>query len=90
MSIDCVCEAGSTQAWRADAAPSQPLIELFRVRLGQDRLEWESAQDLVVKQINSEGTSEIPVDTDGQQRKGFNESLYSLGNLRKRLFADHE
>lgn len=88
VSVDCVREVGSMQSWRTSSTSNQTVVESFIARLGQETLEWEPVKDSVTTNINSEGTSEIPASVDGKQQKELNESLYSLGNLRKKAFTD--
>ena len=84
VSVDCVREEGSTQAWRTNPTSTQTLIEAFRVKSGTEDLQWEPVAEEIAAAINSEGTSDIPTDMPEKQKKEMNESLYGLGNLRKK------
>lgn len=90
VSVDSVREAGSTQAWRTDTTSPQTLIESFRVKLAQETLEWESVNEAVTTKVNSEGTLEIPAAAEEKQQKELNQSMYSMGNLRKGVHGDNE
>ncbi|KAJ5170169.1 uncharacterized protein N7500_002952 [Penicillium coprophilum] len=77
VAVDTLREPNSTSAWKSS---SQPPLETFRLSSGK----WTPAEDSVVTQINSEGTSSIPTTLEQKQQKELNDSMYSLGNLRKR------
>lgn len=91
VSVDCVREVGSTQEWRTNPASSQTLLESFRVKVGPEVLEWEPVHEPTAF-INSGGTSDITVPSEGKQQgklqKELNESLYTAGNLRKKTYED--
>lgn len=87
VSVDCVREAGSTQEWRTNPASLQTLLESFRAKAGPEVLEWEPVHESTAI-INSDGTSNITLPVDEKQRKELNESLYSMGNLRKKTHED--
>ncbi|KAI9931622.1 WD repeat-containing protein 4 [Aspergillus wentii] len=88
VSVDGVREAGSTQNWRASPASSQALIESYRAKLSSEGLEWEPTNDPATSRINSEGTSELTAAAEDKKRNELNESLYALGNLRKKAGAE--
>ncbi|KAF7170900.1 hypothetical protein CNMCM5623_003366 [Aspergillus felis] len=88
VSVDTVREAGSTQEWRTAAPSPSTLVEAFRLKPASDGLDWEPTSDTITAQINSEGTSEISADLAEKHKKELNDSLYSLGNLRKKNFED--
>lgn len=85
--MDCVREPGSTQQWKASPASPQTLLESFRVKAGPETLEWSPVHDMAAV-VNSEGTSDITVPAEGKQRKELDESLYSMGNLRKKTYEE--
>ncbi|KAF7128211.1 hypothetical protein CNMCM5793_002753 [Aspergillus hiratsukae] len=87
VSIDAVRKANSTQEWRTTPPSPSTLIEAFRLKPASEGLNWEPTSEAITAQMNSEGTSEIPADLEDKQKKEFNDSLYSLGNLRKKNFA---
>jgi tRNA (guanine-N(7)-)-methyltransferase subunit TRM82 len=88
VSVDAVREPGSTQEWRTTAPSPSTLVEAFRLKPASEGLDWEPTSDAITAQINSEGTSEISADLEEKQKKELNDSLYSLGNLRKKNFED--
>lgn len=90
VSIDSVREAGSTQTWRNDPASAQTLVEAFRVKPETDGLQWEPITEGIASSINAEGTSSVPATISDKQKQEMNESLYNLGNLRKRSFGDDD
>lgn len=53
-------------------------------------LDWERTSEAITAQINSEGTSDISADLDEKQKKELNDSLYSLGNLRKKNMGEDD
>ncbi|OQE39063.1 hypothetical protein PENCOP_c007G02663 [Penicillium coprophilum] len=77
VAVDTLREPNSTSAWKSS---SQPPLETFRLSSGK----WTPAEDPMVTKINSEGTSSIPTTLEQKQQKELNDSMYSLGNLRKR------
>ncbi|EAW23262.1 putative tRNA methyltransferase [Aspergillus fischeri NRRL 181] len=90
VSVDAVREAGSTQEWRTPSSPST-LVEAFRLKpASEGLLDWEPTSAAITAQINSEGTSEISADLNEKQKKELNDSLYSLGNLRKKNFGEDD
>lgn len=90
VSVDCVREAGSTHAWRANPTSSQSLLEAFRVKSGAQGLQWEPAAEEMTAAMNSEGTSDLPAGLQAKQQKEMNESLYGLGNLRKKATGEDD
>ncbi|KAA8643506.1 hypothetical protein EYZ11_006602 [Aspergillus tanneri] len=88
VSVDNVREAGSTQEWRS--SPTTTLIEAYRATPETDDLVWESVAESTVGTINASGTSEIPASIDAKQRKEMNDSLYGLGNMRKRYMGEDD
>lgn len=85
VSVDGVREAGSTQAWRTNPASAQALVEAFRAKPGAEGLQWEAVTEGMASSINSEGTSSVSTTLGEKQQKEMDESLYGLGNLRKRV-----
>ena len=77
VAVDTLREPDSTCAWRSS---SQPPLETFRLNSGK----WVPVEDSMVIKINSEGTSSLPTILDEKQKKELNDSMYNLGNLRKR------
>lgn len=88
VSVDNVREAGSTQEWRA--SPAETLVEAYHARREADGLVWEPATGSAITEINSTGTSELEPITDVKKRKEVNDSLYGLGNLRKKNMGEDE
>lgn len=89
MSVDGIREAGSTQTWRTNATPPQALLQAWLVRLTGETLNWVSAHESAIDTIRAEGTTEVSA-PELKQQKELNDSIYNLGNLRKRSSADEE
>lgn len=77
VAVDTLRQSDSTSAWKSS---SQPPLEAFRLSSGK----WAPVEDSMVIKINSEGTSNIPTAIEEKQQKELNDSMYNLGNLRKR------
>ncbi|KAJ5448336.1 hypothetical protein N7445_003157 [Penicillium cf. griseofulvum] len=77
VAVDTLREANSTDAWKLS---SQPPLETFRLSSGK----WAPVEDSMVIKINSEGTSSVSTTLEQKQQKELNDSMYNLGNLRKR------
>ncbi|KAL2000112.1 hypothetical protein VTN02DRAFT_3543 [Thermoascus thermophilus] len=95
ISVDGVHASGSTKAWRDSIASPQVLLEAVRMTVQQDGLiAWEPISDPVIGNVNQEGTSDIVIPADEKsklsQEKMLSESLYNVGNLRKRVGAEEE
>lgn len=87
VSVDCVRQAGSTQEWRTSPTSPQTLLESFRMKTGSEALEWEPTQELAAT-VNSGGTADITAAAEGKAQKELNESVYIMGNLRKKTAED--
>ncbi|CAP93681.1 tRNA (guanine-N(7)-)-methyltransferase non-catalytic subunit trm82 [Penicillium rubens] len=77
VAVDTLRQSDSTSAWKSS---SQPPLESFRLSSGK----WIPAEDSMVIKINSEGTSSLPATIEQKKQKELNDSMYNLGNLRKR------
>lgn len=77
VAVDTLRQSNSTSAWKSS---SQPPLEAFRLSSGK----WAPVEDSMVIKINSEGTSNLPTTIEEKQQKELNDSMYNLGNLRKR------
>ncbi|QQK39578.1 WD40/YVTN repeat-like-containing domain [Penicillium digitatum] len=77
VAVDTLRESDSISAWRSS---SQPPLEAFRFSSGK----WAPVEDSMVANINSEGTSSLSTTIEEKQQKELNDSMYNLGNLRKR------
>ncbi|KAI2697992.1 hypothetical protein CBS147332_8547 [Penicillium roqueforti] len=77
VAVDTLRQSDSTCAWKSS---SQPLLETFRLDSGK----WIPVEDSMVIKINSEGTSSLPTIIEQKEQKELNDSMYNLGNLRKR------
>lgn len=78
VAVDTLRQSDSTSAWKSS---SQPPLEAFRLSSGK----WAPVEeDSMVIKINSEGTSNLPTTIEEKQQKELNDSMYNLGNLRKR------
>lgn len=87
ISVDSVRQAGSTQEWRTSPTSPQTLLESFCVKTGSEALEWEPTQVLAAT-VNSQGTADITTAVEGKEQKELNESVYIMGNLRKKTADD--
>ncbi|KOS38699.1 hypothetical protein ACN38_g10478 [Penicillium nordicum] len=77
VAVDTLRQSDSTSAWKSS---SQPPLEAFHLSSGK----WAPVEDSMVIKINSEGTSTLPATIEEKQQKELNDSMYNLGNLRKR------
>jgi tRNA (guanine-N(7)-)-methyltransferase subunit TRM82 len=77
VAVDTLRQSDSTSAWKSS---SQPPLESFRLSSGK----WIPAEDSMVIKINSEGTTSLPMTIEQKEEKELNDSMYNLGNLRKR------
>jgi len=83
--VDTVREAGSTDTWNSS---SGVLLESFQINLGPDGLKYITTEDTMVANINSVGTSDLPTGLNEKQQKEFNDSLYNLGNMKKKHYEE--
>lgn len=86
VSVDGVREIGSAHAWRTGSSSPQVLLECWKLKSGEDNLEWVDDHNLLTTTINVQGTEEV-LATEHRQRKELDNVLYGLGNLRKRNSA---
>lgn len=77
VAVDTLRQSDSTSAWKSS---SQPPLESFRLSSGK----WIPVEDSMVIKINSEGTSSLPTTIEQKEQKELSDSMYNLGNLRKR------
>lgn len=87
VSVDCVREPESTQQWKTTPASPQTLLESFHAKAGPATLEWNPVHEMTTT-VNSEGTSDLTAPAEGKQRQELDESLYSMGNLRKKTYEE--
>ncbi|KAJ5586761.1 tRNA (guanine-N(7)-)-methyltransferase non-catalytic subunit trm82 [Penicillium hispanicum] len=83
VSVDAVREPGSTNTWNSTPGA---LLEAFQITHGPSGLAFNSTEDPLVTNINSNGSSELSTAIDAKKKKELDDSLYNLGNLRKRTF----
>jgi tRNA (guanine-N(7)-)-methyltransferase subunit TRM82 len=83
--VDTVRESGSTDIWKSN---SGALLESFQVSLGPAGLKCALSEDTMVVNINSVGTSNLPTGLNEKQQKEFNDSLYNLGNMKKKHYEE--
>lgn len=88
VSVDGVRESGSTNTWKTTPGAPQTLLESFHVKASQEGVEFLRSEDSLALSINSAGTSDLPASLDAKQKKELDDSLYSLGNLKKKTFDD--
>ena len=86
--VDNVREAGSTQEWRT--SPATTLVEAYRAKPEGESLTWEPVTDSTISNINSSGTTDLEAIADAKKRKEANDSLYGLGNLRKKHMGEDD
>lgn len=88
ISVDGVHESGSTKTWKENITEPQVFVQAFAIKFQQENVVYEPVTAPVVENINLHGTEEILKSKDEASRtkeqKMFSESLYSIGNLRKR------
>lgn len=83
--MDTVHDAGSTDKLKSS---SGALLESFQINLGPDGLKCVQTEDIMVANINSVGTSDLPAGLNEKQQKEFNDSLYNLGNMKKKHYEE--
>lgn len=88
VSVDTIREPNSTNMWKSSPGTPQTLIETFQVSSSEGSLSWSPADDSMATEINSAGTTDLPASLDPNQKKAFDDSLYTLVNLRKMKFYD--
>ncbi|KAJ5219324.1 uncharacterized protein N7498_001423 [Penicillium cinerascens] len=86
--VDTIREPNSTNMWKSSPGTPQTLIETFQVSSSEGSLSWSPADDSMVTEINLAGTTDLPVNLEPNQKKVFDDSLYTLVNLRKMKFYD--
>lgn len=84
VAVDTVRESASTSAWRANPEAPQVLAECFQF----SKSKLVPAEDSMAVNVNSTGTAELPASLDAKQKKAIDDSLYTLGNLRKKTSDD--
>ncbi|CAG8893196.1 unnamed protein product [Penicillium egyptiacum] len=77
VAVDTLRQSDSTSAWKSS---SQSPLEALRLSSGK----WAPVEDSMVIKINSEGTSSLSTTMEQKEQKELNDSMYNLGNLRKR------
>ncbi|KAJ6005304.1 hypothetical protein N7451_003248 [Penicillium sp. IBT 35674x] len=85
VSVDTVRDAGSIDNWKSS---SGALLESFQINRGPDGLKCVRSEDTMVANINSIGTSDLPAGLNEKQQKEFNDSLYNLGNMKKKHYEE--
>jgi tRNA (guanine-N(7)-)-methyltransferase subunit TRM82 len=88
VSVDTIREPSSTTTWKSSPVTPQTLVEFFQVNSSQGSLSWSPADDSMAAEINSAGTTELSASLEPKEKKTFDDSLYTLGNLRKMKFDD--
>lgn len=84
VAVDTIRESGSTSAWKSSSETPQTLIECFQF----SKSKLVPVEDSIAANINSTGTADLPVTLDAKQKKALDDSLYILGNLRKKPFDE--
>lgn len=88
IAVDTIREPGSTNSWKSGPGAPQILIESFRFSIDQGSLKLVRAEDSMASNISSTGTADLPASLDAEQKKAFDDSLYTLVNLQKKNFDD--
>jgi tRNA (guanine-N(7)-)-methyltransferase subunit TRM82 len=89
VSVDNVHEPGSTGRRRDAPLGPQQLLVALRMSIGPNGLTWEALPSHAVDAINQTGTSDLgSFANEGEISKAvaaLSDSLYTVGNLRKRV-----
>ncbi|KAJ5893336.1 hypothetical protein N7495_005027 [Penicillium taxi] len=88
VSVDAVREAGSTNTWRSSPNTTQALLQTFEARPGQNGLQFILLESPVASSINSSGTSDLSASLEAKKRKEIDDSMYTLGNLKKKKWDE--
>lgn len=88
VSVDNLREPGSTNTWRSSPGASSSLLESLHINSSQDGLKFGPSEDALAVAINSTGTSELSATLDAKQKKELDDSLYSLANMKKKVFDE--
>lgn len=80
VAVDTVRESGSTNTWKDSLETPQTLVECFQF----SKSKLVPAENSIAVNINSTGTADLPASLDAKQKKALDDSLYILGNLRKK------
>jgi tRNA (guanine-N(7)-)-methyltransferase subunit TRM82 len=88
ISIDGLHEPGSTKTWKDNQISPQVFLQILTANTQQGHLAWEAVCNSAVDAINFAGTYNIFKSADGASsvrvQKAVTDSLYNIGNLRKR------
>jgi hypothetical protein len=94
VSLDGAHESDSTQIFKENPTTPQKFLQVLRITEGQDGLAFQTVDDSLTSNINSEGTSDVVTSDDerviAKSRKDLTEALYGLNNLRKRANGEEE
>ena len=85
VSVDNMREPGSTDTWKSSPGD---FLEALRITSSPSGLKCNLTDDLLVTNINSAYTSDLPINPVAEEKKAIDEALYSLGSLRKKTFDD--
>jgi tRNA (guanine-N(7)-)-methyltransferase subunit TRM82 len=92
VSVDGVHESGSTRTWRDEVTQPQIFVQAFTMKTQGENKAYEPANSPTIDNINRHGTEDILKSTDeaarAKEQKVLSESLYNVGNLRKRGRGD--
>jgi tRNA (guanine-N(7)-)-methyltransferase subunit TRM82 len=88
VSVDAVRAPGSTDTWKESPVSAQSLTECLQIGISDGGLKWAVSEDSRTACINASGTSGLSAKLDAKQKKAIDDTLYNLGNLRKRTFDD--
>ncbi|KAJ5911828.1 tRNA (guanine-N(7)-)-methyltransferase non-catalytic subunit trm82 [Penicillium subrubescens] len=88
VSVDAVRAPGSTDTWKESPASAQILTECLQISITDGGLKWAVCEDSRTACINAGVTSGLSATLDAKQKKAIDDTLYNLGNLRKRTFDD--
>lgn len=93
VSVDNVHEPSSTKAPRSTPTSPQILLQAFKLSSGSEGLRSEPALGSILDTINGQGSFDAIVSNEDESSKGkklkaLSDSLYAIGNLRKRRPGD--
>jgi tRNA (guanine-N(7)-)-methyltransferase subunit TRM82 len=74
--------------WKESPASAQILTECLQIGTSDEGLKWTVSEDSRTAGMNAGGTSSLSATLDAKKKKAIDDTLYNLGNLRKRTFDD--
>lgn len=95
VSVDNFHEPSSTKTTRDTPATPQILLQAFKLTAGPEGLDSKPALNSAIDSINNQGTFDIISSGEDEsskekKAKALSDSLYAVGNLRKRTGGGEE